>query len=123
MPIFVSVFVILLTAITLLILRFTRPDFRYPWTIAAGGSLVALLAVFLSHLQLPQTVSPVVWGPRAVFPYALTWISDDASWPNVLSLAALAAAATDRYISWCGVRVDQGSAVSPCANSGVAVRG
>jgi hypothetical protein len=83
---------LLLAALTLLVLRFSRPGFKYPWVIALGGSILAFAGVFLWHLRFPASVSLPAWQPLIVFRYIPTWSADGVSWPYSLSLAALAAA-------------------------------
>jgi|SRR5271157_102079 len=90
MLILFPVFLLLLTALSLLVLRFTQPDFKYPWMVAAGGSLAALLSVFLWRLHFPLTFSLPSWQPANLFPSSPTWLADDISWPYALALAALA---------------------------------
>ena len=82
----------LLTALALLILRFTRPNFKYPWMLAAGGATLALASVFLWQIHFPQNISLPPWQPVTAFLFAPTWLADGTSWPYVLALAALAAA-------------------------------
>lgn len=92
MLILLPVIILVLTALSLGILRFRQPTFRYPWMVAAAGSSLALIAVFFWHIRLPQSASIVFWQPVSVFPYSLSWVADGVSWPYALSLAALASA-------------------------------
>jgi hypothetical protein len=92
MLILLPVFLMLLTALTLLILRFTRPQFKYTWMLAAGGATLALISVFLWQIRFPQSISLPPWRPVTVFFYVPGWLADGTSWPYALSLAALAAA-------------------------------
>jgi hypothetical protein len=82
----------LLTAFTLALLRFVRPNFKYPWMLAIGGATLALIGVFIWHLHLPQTISLSPWQPATLFSFSPTWVADEKSWPYALSLAALASA-------------------------------
>ncbi|PIZ25978.1 MAG: hypothetical protein COY47_03035, partial [Chloroflexi bacterium CG_4_10_14_0_8_um_filter_57_5] len=81
-----------MTALTLVILRLARPNFKFSWLIAAGGAILALIAVFLWQMRLPQTLALPAWQPQAFFHYAPTWLADAISWPYALSLTALALA-------------------------------
>lgn len=92
MLILLPVFLLLLTALSLLGLRLTKPDFKYPWMIAAGGSAAALLSVFLWQLHFPLPFTLASWQPANLFPSSPTWLADDVSWPYALALVALAAA-------------------------------
>jgi hypothetical protein len=92
MLILLPVIFLVLTALVLVILRFTQPTFRYPWMVAVAGGTFALIFVFFWHIRLPQSVSIVFWQPVTVFPYSLSWVADGVSWPYALSLATLASA-------------------------------
>src|SRR5450759_4768863 len=84
--------VMLLTAVTLILLRFVRPNFKYPWMLAVGGATLALAGIFLWHIRLSQSISLTPWQPVTLFFFSPTWLADGISWPYALSLAALAAA-------------------------------
>jgi hypothetical protein len=110
MLILLPVILMLLTALTLLILRFARPKFKYPWMLAAGGATLAFASVFLWQIRLPQSIFLPPWQPATVFSYAPTWLADSTSWSYALALAALAAAviwtsvvrAENEPMSWAG---------------------
>lgn len=82
----------LLTAFTLVIMRFVRPNFKYPWMLAIGGATLALIGVFIWHIHLPQSISLASWQPATIFSFSPIWVADGISWPYALSLAALASA-------------------------------
>lgn len=92
MLILLPVILMLLTALTLFILRFARSNFKYPWILAAGGATLAFISTFLWQIRLPQSVSLPPWQPTAIFLYAPTWLADGTSWPYAIALSALAAA-------------------------------
>ncbi len=92
MLILLPILFMLITALTLVILRFVRPNFKYPWMIAAGGSVLALISIFLWQIRLPQSISMAPWQPVNLFFFAPTWLADGISWPYALSMIALAAA-------------------------------
>ncbi len=92
MVILLPIIVMLLTAVTLFVMRFVRPNFKYPWMLAIGGATLALIAVFFWHLHMPQSISLAPWQPATLFSFSPTWLADGTSWPYALSLAALAAA-------------------------------
>ncbi len=99
-----------LVALTLLVLRVSRPNFKYPWMVAAGGALLAVLAVFAWRLHFPQTFSLPPWQPGDVFPFSPAWLADETSWTYALALSILAAAviwtsvvrAETNSVSWAG---------------------
>ena len=92
MLILLPVFLMLLTALALTILRFARPKFKYPWILATGGATLAFISVFLWQIRFPQSISLPPWKPVTVFFSAPTWLADGISWPYALALSALAAA-------------------------------
>ena len=92
MLILLPVLILVLAALTLVILRFTRPTFRYPWMIAIAGSTFSLIVVLLWQMRLPQSFFLAPWQPVMGFAFSLSWLADGVSWPYALSLAALAAA-------------------------------
>jgi hypothetical protein len=92
MFILLPILLMLLTALALMILRFVRPNFKYPWILAAGGATLALVGIFLWHVRLSQSISLAPWQPVTLFFFSPTWLADGISWPYALSLAALAAA-------------------------------
>jgi len=92
MLILLSILILVLAALTLVILRYIRPNFKYPWMIAIAGVTFALTVVFLWQIRLPQNISLGLWQPVTVFSYSPAWSIDEVSWPYALSLATLAAA-------------------------------
>jgi hypothetical protein len=92
MFILLPILLMLLTALTLILMRFVRPNFKYPWMVAAGGATLALICIFLWRIRLPQSISLASWQPMTLFFFSPTWLADGISWPYALSLAALAAA-------------------------------
>ena len=101
---------LVLAAMTLIIVRFTRPTFRYPWMIAIAGSTFSLFVVLFWQVRLPQSFFLAPWQPVKNFAFPLTWLADGVSWPYALSLAALAAAviwtsvvrAENDLLAWAG---------------------
>ncbi len=110
MLILLPVILMLLTALALLILRFARPIFKYPWILASGGATLALASVFLWQIHFPQSISLPSWQLVSAFLYVPAWLADGISWPYALALAALAAAviwtsvvrAENEPMSWAG---------------------
>ena len=92
MLILLPVILMLLTALVLLVLRFARPKFKFPWILASGGATLALVSVFLWQIHFPQSISLPSWQLVTAFLYIPAWLADGISWPYALALAALAAA-------------------------------
>ncbi len=91
MFILLPIFILLLTAATLFLLRFVRPTFKYPWLIAASGAVVAFASIFFWQLHLPESISMGSWQPGTVFNFSPTWLADGISWPYALALGAICA--------------------------------
>ena len=89
MFILITILILLLTALTLLVLRFFAPEFRYSWVIATVGALVGWISVFAWQTQMPITLQFSIWQPSALFVQSPSLIADGISWAFAVSLAAL----------------------------------
>lgn len=89
MFILITILIFFLTALTLLVLRFFAPEFRYSWVIATVGSLVGWISVFAWQTQMPITLQFSIWQPSALFVQSPSLIADGISWAFAVSLAAL----------------------------------
>ena len=93
MLILLPAMLMILTALALVILRFARPKFKYPWIIASGGATLALASVLLWQIHFPQSISLPAWQLVTAFLYVPAWLADGISWPYAMALAALCSAA------------------------------
>lgn len=89
MFILITVAILLLTTLTLLILRFTIPGFRYNWWIATAGGLGAWISVFAWQTQMPIELHLPAWQPALLFSQTPTFIADGVAWVFSLSIVAL----------------------------------
>ena len=89
MPILIVFAILFLTALTLLILRITVPDFRYNWLFAVAGIFIAWLVTFLWLLLLPIRAQFTIWQPATLFTQSPTFFADSIAWAFVLSLVTL----------------------------------
>jgi len=89
MFILITVSILLITALILLILRFTLGEYRYSWLIATSGAMFAWLSIFLWQLSIPMQVQLPVWQPAALFPQSPFFIADGISWVFAVSLVSL----------------------------------
>ena len=89
MSILITFLILVVTALTLLILRIMVRGFRYNWLIAVGGSLIAWISVFTWQLLLPIDLQFSIWQPAAIFSQSPTLVADDTSWAFVFSLMTL----------------------------------
>ncbi len=77
-------------ALTLAILRVTRPNYRFAWLIASGGAFLAWMSVLLWQVSMPFTLQLPSWQPAALFSTSPLFLADQLAWPFVLSLTTLA---------------------------------
>ena len=89
MSIVITFLILILTAITLIILRLMTPSFRYNWLIAVGGTLTAWISVFIWQVQLPINLYVTLWQPAILFSQSPTFVADGIAWAFVLSLVTL----------------------------------
>jgi hypothetical protein len=89
MFIFITVSILLLTALTLLVLRFVSPDFRYSWLIATGGGLLAWISAFVWQMDMPLVVQLPLWQPASLFRQSPLFVADGIAWAFALSLTTL----------------------------------
>jgi hypothetical protein len=113
MLILLPVILMTLTALALILLRLTRPKFKYPWLLAAGGAAFALVGIFLWQIHFPQSISLPSWEPGTSFQYTPVWLADGISWPYSLALGALTMAviwtsivrAENKSMAWAGTLI------------------
>ncbi|HET8707931.1 MAG TPA: hypothetical protein VFM46_16630, partial [Pseudomonadales bacterium] len=89
MSILITFLILLLTAVTLVVLRIMVPGFRYSWLFAVGGAFFAWLSVSIWQLQLPLNLQFASWQPSTIFSQTPTFIADSTSWLFVFSLVTL----------------------------------
>jgi hypothetical protein len=89
MFILITVSILVLTALLLVVLRFTLGAYRYSWLIATSGALFAWLSVFVWQLRLPIEIHLPVWQPAVLFPQSPFFVADSIAWAFALSLASL----------------------------------
>jgi hypothetical protein len=89
MSILITFLILVLTALTLVVLRIMVPGFRYNWLFAVGGAFFAWLSVPIWQLQLPISLQFAGWQPASIFSQSPTFIADGISWPFVFSLVTL----------------------------------
>src|SRR6266487_3697438 len=89
MSILITFLMLILTALTLVILRIMVPGFRYSWLFAVGGTFFAWLGALLWQVQLPISLQFASWQPTTIFSQSPTFIADDISWLFVFSLITL----------------------------------
>ena len=89
MLILITVAILLVTALVLLVLQVTAPNFRYNWLIATGGALLGWISVFVWQTQMPLALQFPAWQPELLFSQSPTFVGDGIAWTYTLSLATL----------------------------------
>lgn len=89
MSILITFLLLLLTALTLVILRAFIPGFRYSWMFAVAGTFFAWLSVLAWQAQMPINLQLASWQPSTIFSQSPTFIADGISWLFVFSLVTL----------------------------------
>jgi hypothetical protein len=89
MFILITVSILLVTALILLILRFTLGEYRYSWLIATSGAMFAWLSIFLWQLSMPMQLQLPVWQPAELFPQSPFFVADGIAWVFAVSLVSL----------------------------------
>jgi hypothetical protein len=114
MFILITISILLVTALALLILRFTLGEYRYSWLIATSGALFAWLSVFLWQLTMPLEIQLPLWQPVLLFPQSPFFVADGTAWAFAVSLATvclaviITAVARDNFpypLSWFGILI------------------
>lgn len=89
MFILITVLFLFATALTLAILQVMRPNYRFAWLIATGGSFVAWVSVLLWQARMPLMLELPSWGSAALFANAPTFLAERLTWPYALALTTL----------------------------------
>src|SRR5215207_10773299 len=89
MLILITITTLLMTAITLLVLQFAAPNFRYNWLIATSGALLGWISVFAWQAQMPVSLQFPAWQPALLFTQSPTFVGDGIAWTFALSLTTL----------------------------------
>lgn len=89
MLILITVLTLFLTALSLLLLRLFRPDFRYSWILAVVGAFLAWISVLVWRFNMPVVLSLPSWQPAVLFPDSPFFLVDQSSWPYAFSLVTL----------------------------------
>jgi hypothetical protein len=89
MFVLITILILFLTALTLFVLRFFTPRFRYSWVIATLGALAGWLSVFAWQVQMPISLQAPLWQPAALFSQSPTLAADGIAWAFAASLTAL----------------------------------
>src|ERR1044071_7068758 len=114
MFILITVTTLFVTALILLVLRFAVPTFRYNWSIAAGGALLAWISIFVWQLRIPIALQFPAWQPALLFSQSPTFVADGIAWAFAISITTLCLAILitavvrsnfPRVINWLGTLI------------------
>jgi len=89
MLIAVTLSLILLTMISLILLRIFRPDFSYSWPLAAVGTFLAWISIFFWQFTLPTKLTIFSYSFKGVIDYSLNLIADGLNYPYAIGIVCL----------------------------------
>jgi hypothetical protein len=89
MLILISCLLLFITALVLMVLQVIRPNARYAWLVAVGGTMLALVSVFAWLTQIPFDLTLPAWQPRSVFVNPILFRANNMALPLALSITAL----------------------------------
>jgi hypothetical protein len=89
MLILLTIFLFVLTSLTILFLRLVRPKLSIQGLLALLTVLAGLSMVFFARSDIPRTISLLQWKPATLFPISPSLLIDDVSWYFALALVSL----------------------------------
>ena len=89
MLILATILFLFLTALTIVVLHLLRPEFRYVWLIAAGGTFITWFSVLSWQFQLPFGFQLPRWEPTTLFLKSISFTVDSLTWPLAFSVITL----------------------------------
>lgn len=89
MFILISIILLFATALALAVLQVMRPNYRFTWLIAAGGTFLAWISILLWQVRMPLMLHLPPWGSTELFANTPGFVADRISWPYALALATL----------------------------------
>lgn len=112
MLIYLPVLILIIAAVTLLVLYWTRPSFGFTWLVGVIAVQSAWFLLLFLRFKLTLRSILSIWTPVELFPLSPALILDRYSWPYAFALVTLAAAviysatAREKYrgdtIAWAG---------------------
>jgi hypothetical protein len=103
MFIFLTIFLFIITAIAMLILRLVRPRLSIQGFLAVVALISGLVLVWIARSDIPTSSSILNWAPDTLFPVSPSLTIDGISWSLSLTMAALAITLTLSSISQVGL--------------------
>ncbi len=89
MTIAITLSLILVTVLTLVLLRVFRPGFSFAWPIAVIGSFLAWISVFLWQIKLPDQFILFDFEYQQVITYSISLASDGINFPYAVGISSL----------------------------------
>jgi len=114
MFIILTVLFLFLAALSLVVIYWMRPEFRYAWLIAMGGAFTSWVSALVWQFRLPLTFQLPRWEPANLYLESISFTADALTWPFTISIASLilavilTATARDNFpapIPWAAVLV------------------
>ena len=89
MTIAITLSLVLVTVLTLVLLRVFRPGFSFAWPIAVIGSFLAWISVFLWQIKLPDHFILFDFEYQQVITYSISLASDGINFPYAVGISSL----------------------------------
>jgi hypothetical protein len=111
MLILLTFFLLVLSAVAVILIYLMRPEFRFAWLVAASGTLLAWLSIWFWKLFTPLTLRLPAWRPETLFSSEPVFIADGIAWAYGLALTtlvlatlltAVARAGFPQLLAWAG---------------------
>jgi hypothetical protein len=92
MFVLITLILLLISSVTMVVLRLTRRPAAFTWLVSALGALLAWVSIPLWQFDLPLGLPINLWAPVTLFNTTPAFEVDSYAWLYALSLGALAAA-------------------------------
>lgn len=89
MLIAVTLSLILMTMISLILLRILRPEFSYSWSLATVGTFLAWVSIIFWQLTLPTKLTIFSYSFKGVIDYSLNLTADGINYPYTIGILSL----------------------------------
>jgi hypothetical protein len=89
MLILVTILSLFVTALVLVFLQLTRPNYRFAWLIAVGGAFLAWGSILAWQARMPLELSLPAWGTVNLFSSSLSFLAEPVIWAYALAISTL----------------------------------
>ncbi|GAB4421085.1 MAG: hypothetical protein Kow002_09830 [Anaerolineales bacterium] len=89
MIILITALLPILVALSLVLLYWMRPNFRFFWLVALAGGFITWVGVLLWRFRLPLELVLPAWEPAQLFSQSLSFMADPLTWLFAFGIATL----------------------------------